>query len=134
LIDAYVTVGESACGSFRHDPQLLEADDRQCPKIKLARALIVHRVIEVRDGFLGRHTQLEVELADARLDGLGADGLFLSVNRSYIGQRHSHFLAFRSECVEFWQTGIRVEDSRWMIRQTLGKVIGNVSVRQAGRG
>jgi hypothetical protein len=46
----------------------------QSPEIYLARALIVHRVIEVRDGFLCRHAVLEVELADRPVDGLRALG------------------------------------------------------------
>ncbi len=70
MVDANVTVGDSACGGFRHDPQLFEANDGQRPEIKLARALEVQRIIKFRHGFLRRHAQLEIELANGGVDRL----------------------------------------------------------------
>jgi hypothetical protein len=60
----------SAGGAFHCVPALLHANNGQGPEIEPVRALIVQFVVELRDGFRGRHAMLEFELADAGV-GLG---------------------------------------------------------------
>ena len=68
-VDGEVT-GLSAGGAFQYGQQISKFDEGQGPNIELARALEIHLVVEVLDGRLRRHAELEVKLADARVDGL----------------------------------------------------------------